>query len=69
MVAAVSDYVHHFHKKEKTKKRVDWNFLEFRVKTKYGHLKVSIYKDGIVSIGFKAEMDLTRALNSATRNA
>ncbi len=66
MVAAVSDYVPAFAQDGKLKKEligIHWNL---ELKQNIDILK-SLDKEGIVSIGFKAEMDETTALNSATR--
>ena len=66
MVAAVSDYVPAFAQEGKLKKEligIQWNL---ELKQNMDILK-SLDKEGIISIGFKAEMDETTALNSANR--
>lgn len=66
MVAAVSDYVPAYPQNGKLKKELvgpNWNL---ELKQNIDILK-SLPKDGIISIGFKAEMDETTALNSANR--
>ncbi|AXX90860.1 bifunctional phosphopantothenoylcysteine decarboxylase/phosphopantothenate--cysteine ligase CoaBC [Arcobacter suis] len=66
MVAAVSDYVPAFPQDGKLKKELIGTFWTLELKQNMDILK-SLEKDGIVTIGFKAEMDETTALNSATR--
>ena len=66
MVAAVSDYVPAFPQDGKLKKELIGTHWNLELKQNMDILK-SLPKDGIVSIGFKAEMDETTALNSATR--
>ncbi|CAM3830900.1 bifunctional phosphopantothenoylcysteine decarboxylase/phosphopantothenate--cysteine ligase CoaBC [Arcobacter cloacae] len=66
MVAAVSDYVPAFPQDGKLKKELIGNSWNLELKQNMDILK-SLPKEGIVSIGFKAEMDETTALNSATR--
>ena len=66
MVAAVSDYVPAFPQDGKLKKELIGNSWNLELKQNMDILK-SLDKEGIVSIGFKAEMDETTALNSATR--
>ena len=66
MVAAVSDYVPTYPQNGKLKKDVIGNSWNLELKQNMDILK-SLDKDGIISIGFKAEMDETTALNSATR--
>ena len=66
MVAAVSDYVPSFAQNGKLKKELIGSFWNLELKQNMDILK-SLNKEGIVSIGFKAEMDETTALNSATR--
>lgn len=66
MVAAVSDYVPSFPQEGKLKKELIGTSWSLELKQNMDILK-SLDKDGIVSIGFKAEMDETTALNSATR--
>lgn len=66
MVAAVSDYVPAFPQDGKLKKELIGTSWTLELKQNMDILK-SLDKEGIVSIGFKAEMDETTALNSATR--
>ena len=66
MVAAVSDYVPAFPQDGKLKKELVGTSWTLELKQNMDILK-SLEKDGIVTIGFKAEMDETTALNSATR--
>ena len=66
MVAAVSDYVPAFPQDGKLKKELIGNSWNLELKQNMDILK-SLPKEGIVSIGFKAEMDETTAMNSATR--
>ena len=66
MVAAVSDYVPAFPQDGKLKKELIGNSWNLELKQNMDILK-SLDKEGIISIGFKAEMDETTALNSATR--
>ena len=66
MVAAVSDYVPEFPQDGKLKKELIGASWTLELKQNMDILK-SLEKDGIVTIGFKAEMDETTALNSATR--
>lgn len=66
MVAAVSDYVPAFPQDGKLKKELIGNSWNLELKQNMDILK-SLPKEGIVSIGFKAEMDETTALNSANR--
>ena len=66
MVAAVSDYVPSFPQEGKLKKELIGTSWSLELKQNMDILK-SLDKNGIVSIGFKAEMDETTALNSATR--
>ena len=66
MVAAVSDYVPSFPQEGKLKKELIGNSWNLELKQNIDILK-SLDKEGIISIGFKAEMDETTALNSATR--
>ena len=66
MVAAVSDYVPAFPQDGKLKKELIGTSWSLELKQNMDILK-SLEKDGIVTIGFKAEMDETTALNSATR--
>ena len=66
MVAAVSDYVQSFPQDGKLKKELIGTHWNLELKQNVDILK-SLDKDGIISIGFKAEMDETTALNSATR--
>ncbi len=66
MVAAISDYVPSFPQDGKLKKELIGTSWNLELKQNMDILK-SLDKDGIISIGFKAEMDETTALNSATR--
>ncbi|MDD2291976.1 MAG: bifunctional phosphopantothenoylcysteine decarboxylase/phosphopantothenate--cysteine ligase CoaBC [Aliarcobacter sp.] len=66
MVAAVSDYVPSFPQDGKLKKELIGTHWNLELKQNMDILK-SLDKEGIISIGFKAEMDETTALNSATR--
>ena len=66
MVAAVSDYVPSFPQDGKLKKELIGTSWNLELKQNMDILK-SLPKEGIVSIGFKAEMDETTAMNSATR--
>ena len=66
MVAAVSDYVPAFPQDGKLKKELIGTSWNLELKQNMDILK-SLPKEGIVSIGFKAEMDETTAMNSATR--
>ena len=66
MVAAVSDYVPAFAQDGKLKKELIGNSWNLELKQNMDILK-SLDKEGIITIGFKAEMDETTALNSATR--
>ena len=66
MVAAVSDYVPAFPQDGKLKKELIGTLWNLELKQNMDILK-SLDKEGIVTIGFKAEMDETTALNSATR--
>ncbi len=65
MVAAVSDYVPAFPQDGKLKKELIGTLWNLELKQNIDILK-SLDKEGIVTIGFKAEMDETTALNSAT---
>ncbi len=66
MVAAVSDYLPSYPQEGKLKKELIGTHWNLELKQNMDILK-SLDKEGIVSIGFKAEMDETTALNSATR--
>jgi phosphopantothenoylcysteine decarboxylase/phosphopantothenate--cysteine ligase len=66
MVAAVSDYLPSFPQDGKLKKELLGTHWNLELKQNMDILK-SLEKDGIITIGFKAEMDETTALNSATR--
>ena len=66
MVAAVSDYVPAFPQDGKLKKELIGTSWSLELKQNMVILK-SLDKEGIISIGFKAEMDEIIALNSATR--
>ncbi|MDZ7817693.1 MAG: bifunctional phosphopantothenoylcysteine decarboxylase/phosphopantothenate--cysteine ligase CoaBC [Aliarcobacter sp.] len=65
MVAAVSDYVPAFPQDGKLKKELIGTSWNLELKQNMDILK-SLHKEGVYSIGFKAEMDETTALNSAT---
>jgi phosphopantothenoylcysteine decarboxylase/phosphopantothenate--cysteine ligase len=65
MVAAVSDYVPSYPQEGKLKKELIGTSWNLDLKQNMDILK-SLDKDGLISIGFKAEMDETTALNSAT---
>jgi phosphopantothenoylcysteine decarboxylase/phosphopantothenate--cysteine ligase len=64
MAAAVSDYVPSFEQVGKLKKESLGGDWELRLKENVDILS-SIDKDGIVSVGFKAEMDAQNALRNA----
>ena len=66
MVAAVSDYVPTFPQEGKLKKELIGTLWNLELKQNMDILK-SLDKEGIVTIGFKAEIDETTALNSAIR--
>ena len=66
MVAAVSDYVPAFPQDGKLKKELIGTHWNLELKQNMDILK-SLDKEGIVTIGFKAEIDETTALNSAIR--
>ncbi len=66
MVAAVSDYIPAFPQDGKLKKELIGTHWNLELKQNMDILK-SLDKEGIISIGFKAEMDETTALNSANR--
>ena len=65
MVAAVSDYIPSYPQEGKLKKEMIGTSWNLELKQNIDILK-SLDKEGIYSIGFKAEMDETTALNSAT---
>jgi phosphopantothenoylcysteine decarboxylase/phosphopantothenate--cysteine ligase len=65
MVAAVSDYIPSYPQEGKLKKDLIGTSWNLELKQNIDILK-SLPKEGIYSIGFKAEMDETTALNSAT---
>ena len=65
MVAAVSDYVPSYPQDGKLKKELIGTSWNLELKQNMDILK-SLDKDGIISIGFKAEMDETVALENAT---
>ena len=65
MVAAVSDYLPTYPQNGKLKKELIGTQWSLELKQNMDILK-SLDKDGIYSVGFKAEMDETTALNSAT---
>ena len=64
MVAAVSDYIPSYPQEGKLKKDLIGTSWNLELKQNIDILK-SLPKEGIYSIGFKAEMDETTALNSA----
>ena len=66
MVAAISDYLPAYPQEGKLKKELIGTQWNLELKQNMDILK-SLDKEGIVTIGFKAEMDETTALNSATR--
>lgn len=66
MVAAVSDYIPTFPENGKLKKEKIGTSWNLELKQNIDILK-SLPKEGIYSIGFKAEMDEITALNSATK--
>ena len=66
MVAAVSDYIPTFPENGKLKKEKIGTSWNLELKQNIDILK-SLPKEGIFSIGFKAEMDEITALNSATK--
>ena len=66
MVAAVSDYIPAFPQDGKLKKELIGTHWNLELKQNMDILK-SLDKEGIISIGIKAEMDETTALNSANR--
>ena len=66
MVAAFSDYVPAFPQDGKLKKELIGTHWNLELKQNMDILK-SLDKEGIVTIGFKAEIDETTALNSAIR--
>jgi len=65
MAAAVSDYVPQFAQEGKLKKETIGESMELSLKKNIDILS-NINKEGIRTIGFKAEMDAKSALNSAT---
>lgn len=65
MVAAVSDYIPSYPQDGKLKKDLIGTLWNLELKQNIDILK-SLDKEGIYSIGFKAEMDEITALNSAT---
>ena len=66
MVAAISDYLPSYPQEGKLKKELIGTSWNLELKQNMDILK-SLDKEGIITIGFKAEMDETTALNSATR--
>ncbi len=66
MVAAVSDYLPTYSQNGKLKKELIGTSWNLELKQNIDILK-SLPKDNIYSIGFKAEMDESTALNSATK--
>ena len=65
MVAAVSDYIPSYPQEGKLKKELVGISWDLELKQNMDILK-SLDKEGLISIGFKAEIDETTALNSAT---
>ena len=66
MAAAVSDYIPEFTQDGKLKKEMLGESFELSLKQNIDMLD-SINKDGIVTIGFKAEMDLDNAESNASK--
>ena len=66
MVAAISDYLPAYPQEGKLKKELIGTQWNLELKQNMDILK-SLDKEGIISIGFKAEMDEITAINSATR--
>jgi phosphopantothenoylcysteine decarboxylase/phosphopantothenate--cysteine ligase len=66
MAAAVSDYVVEFTQSGKLKKELLGDKFELKLKQNIDILK-EINKDGIVTVGFKAEMDEKNALSNASK--
>jgi len=66
MAAAVSDYVPEFTQSGKLKKELLGDKFELKLKQNTDILK-EINKDGIVTVGFKAEMDNNTALSNASK--
>ncbi len=66
MAAAVSDYVPQFTQDGKLKKEMLGEKFELNLKQNVDILD-SINKDGIITVGFKAEMDESNALNNASK--
>lgn len=66
MAAAVSDYIPEFEQSGKIKKEIIGDKWELKLKQNIDILK-SINKEGIVTIGFKAEMDKNSALENASK--
>lgn len=66
MVAAVSDYLPSYPQEGKLKKELIGTLWNLELKQNMDILK-SLDKEGIISIGFKAEMDELRALENATK--
>ena len=66
MVAAVSDYIPSYPQDGKLKKDLIGTSWNLELKQNIDILKL-LPKEGIFSIGFKAEMDEITALNSATK--
>jgi len=64
MAAAVSDYVAEFKQDGKLKKEMLGSSWELKLKENIDILK-TINKDGIITVGFKAEMDQKNALDNA----
>jgi len=65
MAAAVSDYIPEFAQEGKLKKEILGDSWELKLK-KNRDILASIDKDGITTIGFKAEMDMQNATKNAT---
>lgn len=65
MIAAVSDYIPKYAQNGKLKKELIGSEWSLELKENIDILK-SLNKDGLISIGFKAEMDKTQAKTNAT---
>ncbi len=65
MAAAVSDYIPEFKQKGKLKKDMLGNKFELSLKKNIDILN-SLDKDGIITVGFKAEMDEHKAISNAS---
>ena len=66
MVAAVSDYLPKYKQDKKLKKELLGENFKLDLKQNIDILK-TIDKDGIITIGFKAEMDKENALKNASK--